>query len=179
MLNKRSFFLGLGSGIIIGALLLELFYLGQSSQNKLNEIGQQIEQGGEQNSQNAETTDGTATSVSDASASPEPTPVSPANTPEPTKAPEQTPDQTKQPTMGEQHLIRIEPGFNLTQTGNLLVENGILEKATPFIKQMNASKKLVRAGYFLISEGISVEQAIKVVTGPPLSQEEAEKYARP
>lgn len=44
MFNKRSFLLGLGVGIIIGALLLELFNLGKDSQSKLNDLSHKIEE---------------------------------------------------------------------------------------------------------------------------------------
>lgn len=169
MLNRRSFFLGLGSGLIIGSLLLELFRLGHNSQNSFHPAGRQLEQDmqaelkpaviAEQSANANERIEAIQTSEEKSS----------------------SPQQSEQPTSlrerNRERLIRIEPGFNLTRTAELLVSNGILSDTTVFINQMEQTNKRVRAGYFVLSEGISVEEAIAVVTGQPLGKAEAEKKA--
>lgn len=173
MFNKRSYLLGLGSGIILGALLLELFYIGQNSHRSLNDIGKHEEQGIGQDEATGQNTQKLETS--------QPTVKAEAS---PSSHPSSSPNQQtqKQPASADQLaassnqllLIRIEPGFDLTQTAKLLKSNGIIHDSEPFINRMKTSNKLVRAGYFVFSEGTDVMEAITIVTGQPLSKEEAE-----
>ncbi|MFD0587555.1 hypothetical protein ACFQZE_06045 [Paenibacillus sp. GCM10027627] len=185
MFNKRSFLLGLGCGIIAGAILLQLFNLGQSSQDRLQEIGREIEQGeGAQPGHSAAAEPSSAASPSSTSSGAQTvTPsATPASTADHVSSSGETsssakPEQTKAAEEQERIVIRIEPGTDLTSTGELLVSKGIIEDSAPFIKKMKASKKLIRAGYFLFPKGIGAEEAIKIVTGQPLDKKEADKLA--
>ncbi|RJE86781.1 hypothetical protein D3P07_16455 [Paenibacillus sp. 1011MAR3C5] len=185
MFNKRSFVLGLGVGIIAGALLLQLFMLGQNSQNKLNEMEQELRQGGLQEEQPTGeelTPDSSAGNENAVSESPE---ASPEGTPEVSPSEAQG-SETPVADVGEeeagelqepaQKLIRIEPGFNLTETSELLLASGIIDDAPLFVKQMKAKNKQVRAGYFLIAEKAGIDGAIVGVTGQPISKSEAEAW---
>ncbi|RIX51797.1 hypothetical protein D3P08_15390 [Paenibacillus nanensis] len=192
MLNRRPFLLGLGIGIMIGAILLQLFYLGQNSQENLKEIGRQLESpdNGQQ--------DGAA--PPEQSGSPEaeqqlqPTPDSAAEPAESEQAPAASPTaahttnpveedaanpsaQTGEAASGALKLIRIEPGMKLAQIAALLTENRIISAgdAGAFVRGMQAGNLKARAGYFAMSEGAGVDAVITAVTSKPLSKEEAEK----
>jgi len=184
MFNKRSFVLGLGVGIIAGALLLHLFTLGENSQNRLIEREQEIRQGGLQGepSGSEPSPDTSADTGLGPEASPE---ASPKGTPEASgldEALSETPvadagaSETEEALEPLQKLVRIEPGSNLTETSELLLASGIIDDASEFIKQMKARNKQVRAGYFLIQEKAGVDGAIKGVTGQPISKSEAEAW---
>lgn len=185
MFNKRSFVLGLGVGIVIGALLLQLFMLGESSQNKLSEREQELRQGElqeQQPSSSEPSPDASAAADDDVQQSPEATPE---QTPEasildeePSGTPVADTGAAEEEGLQEpvQKLVRIEPGFNLTEISELLLASGIIEDAPAFIKQMKAKNKQARAGYFLIQENAGIDGAIKGVTGQPISKSEAEAW---
>jgi len=185
MFNKRSFVLGLGVGIVVGALLLQLFMLGESSQNKLSEREQELRQGelqGQQPSSSEPLPDVSAAADDDGQQSPEETPEQP---PEASALDEEASglplaDAGASETVEIQEpvlkLVRIEPGFNLTETSELLLASGIIDDAPEFIKQMKAKNKQARAGYFLIQENAGIDGAIKGVTGKPISKSEAEAW---
>lgn len=187
MFNKRSFLAGLGFGVMIGALLLQLIHMSESSQKKLNQLSEQMEnaesQSGAGEQEQQDKLEETA-SVQDSSESTTP-PVE-----------EQIPDQAAEADVDaaiEDHtataqdplhpegapakgrLLRIEPGFSITRTAEFLEENGIIEDTSAFIAKMKAAKKEVRAGRFEFQLGMSTEAAIKMVTSQPLTEEEFER----
>lgn len=180
MSNKRTFLIGLGSGIIIGALLLQLFVMGETSQDRLNEIGRQLENEPLENGTATETPDQAATSVPNGGA---PSEAAPTATPQSTAAPaasptaatEQKPAPTAAAAKGNLRLIHIEKGMKLVQTGDLLVANEIIDDSAAFVKQMQASDERAKAGYFVIPKGAGIEAAVKAVTSTPLSKYAAEK----
>ncbi|REK76537.1 hypothetical protein [Paenibacillus paeoniae] len=180
MFNKRSFVLGLGVGIIVGVLLLELFMLGQNSQNKLNILEQEMSQvnlqeegfsGGEPTPDPSSVPDHVATE----------TPEATFETPQTENEASETPVADAQTEVLEEakrveRLIRIEPGFDLTKTSELLLANDIIDNAPAFVKQMKAKNKQARAGYFLLAENAGIEGAVKGVTGQPISKADAEAW---
>ncbi|MCU6707132.1 hypothetical protein M6D81_00305 [Paenibacillus sp. J5C_2022] len=188
MLDKRSLLIGLGAGIIIGATLFQLFSIGQSNQEQLDRVG--IEQPAEEGIPSPEPQDGNmpseasgaAPSNQDEPADEElPTEKQPANETanvenmiEADKAEEATADSVTAITADER-VIRIEPGFNLTETANLLASSGAIDNAAAFIKEMKKQNKMVRAGYFLFSEGTGIKDAVKIVTSEPLSPKMAQQ----
>lgn len=177
MLNRRTFLLGLGTGIIIGALLLQLFYLGQDSQKNLNEIGQQLESPGTQQGEDGALQEQTGEAEADQELPPSP------DAAEQTDQAQQTPvtdsaadakqsENNAQPTL---RLIQIEHGMKLIQVAEILLANEIINDAEAFTRMMLDNDKKARAGYYALAEGAGTEQAVKAVTGQPLSKEEAEK----
>lgn len=179
MFNKRSFLMGTGVGIIIGALLLQLFYLGESSQIRLKDISRDLEEGigaeeeARPSSPALETDPAEALSEAAASAQPEATAGDMAET-----RLEQPVDNTE--GLSDQSVgvvIRIEPGAVLAESAELLARAGVIAEQEALIRQMKASNQVVRAGYFLFPHGMTTTaEAIAIITGKPLTESEAAQY---
>ncbi|OBZ16907.1 hypothetical protein [Bacillus sp. FJAT-26390] len=182
MLKNRLFLIGLGAGIIIGALLFQLMLSGEQSRQKLGQMGTEpsgklytqvevdalLEAERDSFKLDQEAKAGTKTQA-------EPK-TEPAKEEQPA-ATMDAPSPTAEPVKEEaaiKHVIRIEAGSNLTKTAELLAANHIIDNKTAFISQMKKSKKLVRAGYFLFQEKMTVAEAIVVVTGEPITKKEAD-----
>ncbi|MEK3882167.1 hypothetical protein [Paenibacillus sp. PL2-23] len=169
MPNLRTFLLGLGTGIIVGALLVQLFQLGERSQDRLNAIG-------------AELSGGAAAQESPGLSSPpeQPEATGTADADKLDAAPSTPAPASQEPSavqsgQGELRLIHITPGMNLNQTEKLLLDQQIIEQAGEFVKQMQSGKLKVRAGYFVLPTGAGVEAAVQAVTSKPLSKYAAEQ----
>jgi hypothetical protein len=176
MLRNRLFLIGLGSGIIIGALLFQLMLSGEQSRERLGWVGTETEeklytqdevdslieaelellQTEQEKQQTSENSAREATPVVDEIIATEPTAEIPTE------------------TEVIQHVIRIEVGSGLAKTAKLLADVHIIDDETGFISQMKKSAKVVRAGYFLFDENSTIDEAIKIVTGQPLTKAEAE-----
>ncbi|MCR2805041.1 hypothetical protein [Paenibacillus soyae] len=180
MSNRRTFLLGLGSGIIIGALLLQLFIMGETSQDRLNEISEEL--------QNEPLETGIATDPPDQTATDVPQEEAPGNTPEQTPVPATTAPEAASPSAGAAvtasavssangnlRLIHIVHGTTLEQAAAKFSESGIIEDAGAFIAEMQKQNLLVRAGYYVLAKDSGIEAAIKAVTSKPYSQGEAEQ----
>ncbi|WP_424765764.1 hypothetical protein [Paenibacillus sp. sgz302251] len=186
MLKNRMFLIGLGSGIIIGALLFQLMLMGeQSNQNLQNidkELNDKLYTQDEVDAMIEAERD--SAKIDEQLKSDEVTKVQPSPSPsikpassntEGAKEKEQaaTAAEKKSETIPAKHVIRIEEGLNLTNTAKRLAKYNIIDDQAAFIKQMKSTKKLVRAGYFLFPEAITVDQAVKIVTSEPLTRSEA------
>lgn len=184
MLKNRTFMIGLGVGIIIGALLLELMYIGEKSEDKLSLLG--VDQATEQKLYTQEEVDALLAAqkdsaeindevnhnadqaAADAPVKASDKPLEPTSTPVPAKP---AADQSK-----AEKVLRIEHGANLSNTASLLEKNHIIDDKTGFINQMKKDKKLVRAGYFLFHENMTVDEAIETVTSKPITKAEADVF---
>jgi hypothetical protein len=184
MFNKRSFMLGLGLGIIVGAMLLQLFYMGESSQNRLDELGKEIEQGGLPPSSQEPVESGASQASTDSrdqaaagSEEPVPSPQPEATAATATEAPSDTPlaEETSEPF--EPFVVRIKPGMSLTETAELLLQAGAIKDSQSFIDEMKSSSTPVRAGYFLFDrDELNAKQAAAIVSGKPITAKQAERY---
>ncbi|MHA7963060.1 hypothetical protein ACX93W_02870 [Paenibacillus sp. CAU 1782] len=201
MVNKRSFLIGLGLGIIIGALLLELFYMGEASQRGLEGIGRELEQATQQplatSSSSPELDSSNNDRQSDAGqATPEPSPQpeqadQETSAEKPDVAPESTDEQGGETAQSEAStpasqdpghnesssvIVRIPYASSLTEAAEMLAAAGVLESAESFANEMKSRNKVVRAGYFLFPPGVSSrDDVIEIITGIPLPPKEAEK----
>ncbi|GGG80567.1 hypothetical protein [Paenibacillus radicis (ex Gao et al. 2016)] len=191
MLKNRMFLTGLGMGIIVGALLLQLLQIGEQSQAKLGEslfsgdekqYSQQELDAAVAAARQEKTPDKPAISPAgtEATAVPSATPVT---TTQPEKEPPSTekPKQNEEPEAPVQELIlQIKGGMNLTGTAKLLADNGLIEDEAAFIAAMKRSKKpTVRAGYFLFKGKPQLQEIISIIKSDPLTKEErAELKAR-
>ncbi|WP_141500751.1 hypothetical protein [Paenibacillus luteus] len=189
MLKNRLFFIGLGAGIIVGALLFQLMLSGEQSRERLGLMGQGVDEKlytqAEVEALIQEERDSTQTKEEpQPTSSPdaikdEPVAENNASTDAPAIAPtENVTEAPVEPPAAEleaiEHVIRIEPGSSLSKTAELLAANFIIADEAGFINQMKKSKKQVRAGYFLFHENSTVKEAITVVTGQPLTKAEAD-----
>jgi len=184
MLKNRVFLIGLGAGIIIGALLFQLMLSGEQSRQRLSDLGKESEekfytqlevdallkaaQDSVQLNQETKTDKDTQEVKPTAKADPvkeQTTGDAKVDKAAPTDAPAKESPPAK-------HVIKIDAGSGLTKTAELLAANKIIKDKTAFISKMKKSKKLVRAGYFLFQEEITVDEAIRVVTSQPLTKEE-------
>lgn len=181
MLKNRVFLIGLGAGIILGALLFQLMLSGEQNRQKLGQLGNEsnekvytqvevdallkAERDSFKLDQDAKAVikKQAELPVTESKEKPAATAAAPAPSDEPVK--EQA---------AVNHVIRIEVGIGLTKTAELLAENHIIADKAAFVSQMKKSKKLVRAGYFLFQEKMTVDKAITVVTGEPLTKKEAD-----
>ncbi|MDQ8733330.1 hypothetical protein [Paenibacillus sp. LHD-38] len=184
MLKNRTFLFGLGTGIIIGALLFQLMLSGEESRQRLYEkdisadersytqvevdallkaerdsmqLDQEINTGVEDSQSKPAAT---AVPVKEESSKSDKDEINPTISPE-QKAP-------------IKHVIRIEAGLGLSKTAELLASQNIIEDQAVFVNKMKKTKQLVRAGYFLFQENITDDAAIAIVTGEPLTKEQAD-----
>jgi hypothetical protein len=189
MLKNRVFLIGLGAGIILGALLFQLMLSGEQSRQKLGQIGTEssekvysqvevdallkAERDSFKLDQEAKT--GIKEQVEPPVTTAEPAKEKPpADKPASSAAAPTSDVNPVKKQAAVNHVIQIEVGLGLTKTAELLAENRILDDKAAFVSQMKKSKKLVRAGYFLFQEKMTVAEAIAVVTGEPLSRKEAD-----
>lgn len=185
--------IGIGIGIIIGALLLALFDLGEKSQQQLKEIEQQI-------NDPVVSPEPTASPEQESSQSPEVTTVpepnasAPISPSEPTTAEEpNSPVKPNSPLENEQELqsvpsaqpaeeadapkvsyiLRVYPGDTISKTGKQLAEHQIIEDVEQFVTFFKSHDATIRAGYFLVEEGKSLEELLQLFAGQPLTESEA------
>ncbi len=192
MLKTRSFLMGLGLGVIIGALLFQLMLsrsavelvIGEQAEPDPNPAASAqavVQQPSPEEDLLPETTEAPAaaaqTEAPQTEAPQTEAPQKPAATPEPSQSapPEQT-SATVEPTAAA-FVLRIKPGMNLTDTAELLAAREVVPSGPAFIQQMNKQRKVVRAGLFLFKPDMTVEEAIQVVTSQPLTREQAELIA--
>ncbi|MGG1633554.1 hypothetical protein MHH56_14570 [Paenibacillus sp. FSL K6-3182] len=182
MLKSRVFLMGLGAGIIIGALLFQLMLSGEQSRQRLSDLGKESDEklytqlevdallkANQDSLQlNKDNTGGQETkAAADSDKAKEQTSEAKTDKAAPTATAVPVQEQSE-----IKHVIRIKAGSSLTNTAVLLASNNIIKDKTAFVSKMKKSKKLVRAGYFLFHEEITVEEAIRIVTGEPLTSSE-------
>ncbi|MBH5316612.1 hypothetical protein I6N90_02170 [Paenibacillus sp. GSMTC-2017] len=174
MFNKRSFFLGLGAGIIVGALLLEMVHIGKDSQSNLNDISDKLDE----SSSIKQPAQVSPAPVPTSSQVVKPTSTATAKPKDDTTSKEPIATPISESTESVKQLVHIKAGFKITTTANLLATAEIVDDASEFIRKMKASKKRIRAGYFLCSKGMTVEEAIEIVTGEPLTKAEVDQFKK-
>jgi hypothetical protein len=169
MLKNRAFLTGLGAGIIVGAMLFQLMLLGEQSRQNLEQIGNDSN---EKLYTSAEVDALLKAERDSAQIDGQTKPDAVISDKNAVKDEDKTAsaDMEKDLKKPVQHVIRIEAGTGITDTAELLANHNIIQNKAAFINQMKESKKLVRAGYFLFQEGLSVEQAITIVTSKPITK---------
>lgn len=182
-MHKRSLLVGIGIGIIIGVLLLELFNLGAKSQQQLSKMEQQMNDA--------------------ASPSPVPT-LDPSTVPETTPVPEPSPQQSSdlapdspdapnEPEIDEleeqsvaspeavvepkvSYILRVHPGDPITKTAKQLKEQSVIDDADSFVSYLKEHDAQIRAGFFLVEQQSSMEELRKLFAGQPLTEAEANDH---
>ena len=176
-MDKRSLLLGLGVGIIVGALLMQLFIMGENSTNQLKEIDNTI---------NGVDLPLTSTPKPEAvevpnnvESTPTEPPVEPTveATPTPVSAQPNSDVKTGEYSDNEQSpvsvLLRVYSGATISETAKVLVANGILSSEQEFVRYAKSKNKVIRAGFFIIQNPSTNEEILNILTSIPLTEEEA------
>lgn len=198
MFKNRFFLTGLGIGIIIGALLLQMMIIGESSQQKLSnrdnaDAGQEEKIYSQSEVDAIIEAERAASSIkeeSEAAAVPSPT-VSPKPTPSESTAPLASASASPKPTEAPadhsasaadkdvdtiRKMVRIQAGTNLTAASELLAKEKLISDKAAFIRKMKQEKKLVRAGYFLFTGKPTLAEVITTITTQPMTPEEVKAF---
>ena len=171
-MHRRSFIIGIGIGIIIGVLLLELFTIGEKSQKQLNAIEEQINGGEVSPSPSPTDTEPESSQVPEA---PE-TPVS--------ESPVESPDQLTEPTVEpvatdnvappeavqspkKAAILRVHPGDSITETANRLENSGLFSENKQFVDYFKNNGVEIRAGFFYVEEQMELSDLKKLFTSKP------------
>ncbi|MCQ6557889.1 endolytic transglycosylase MltG [Paenibacillus mendelii] len=201
-MNKRPFLLGLGTGLIVGAMLLQLMIVGQQQKDRLVNRGQdeQTEADAPSYSQAeldqriAEERERITKELQEAQKKQEPAGGKPAEeVPAASKpaAGQADPEANKKAAAGngtgaaidqavkktepaaKRIIVRIEPGSSVTEIADLLADKGIISDKKTFTSLMRSTK--IRAGYFPFEGKKTVKEVKAIITSKPLSPEEAKK----
>jgi hypothetical protein len=182
MAKNRGFLMGLGLGIIIGALLFQLMLSRDESTLAITATNEIVATDSGNETVLEESLDESKQEVAEpqhtesVTAEPTDAAVQPAATPEPSPSDQALPSATAEAGAAA-FVLRIKPGMNLTDTAELLAARKVIPSGNAFIQQMNKQKKVVRAGLFLLKENMTVAEAIQIVTTQPLTREQAEMIA--
>lgn len=199
-MHKRSLLIGVGIGIIIGALLLQLFNIGEYSQKKLDQISNEIDSTTLDRASDKPETTSQGKVVDDESKVEGAVDSTPSITPEteietdlkaqqpstttPVDEEQVEPIASDKPTTPEveasepakQYVLRVHPGATVNKTAQLLVDYNIIEGTASFAKLLKDRDTQIRAGYFLVDENSTDEQIRKLLSGEPLTETERKKY---
>ncbi|GGD68141.1 hypothetical protein [Paenibacillus nasutitermitis] len=199
-MDKRPFLFGLGVGIMIGAVLLQLMLVGEKQADGLQNYEQQNDDeklysqseldqllDSERAKHKAELDKQASAAQEDKQTIPDPAQKSdtgesvkpengagkqPETKPGSVKPNSDKPAESSQEEEAKRIIVRIPPNTNLTDTAQLLAENNIIADKKAFIDLMRNVK--VRAGYFRFTGTPSVKQVKKIITGEPIPPKEAE-----
>ncbi len=106
-------------------------------------------------------------------------PIAPVGTPVPVPLPSAKVQNDEQEISAaiegskSQQIVKIDPGFTISQTAKLLQQEKAFTDAAAFSSLMKEGDKLVRAGCFLMEENMGEEAAVHLVTHQPLTRSEA------
>lgn len=180
-MDKRSLLLGLGMGMIIGALLMQLFLLGEQSTNQLKEMDQTIntidfppaqtpaaakQEAPAEPDTNAPITDDAAPKAEDEQA---------VNS-DAVHAKESDEEHADKVPVASPLLLRVLSGATVSETASIMELNGIIASKDSFIKLTKTERKNIRAGYFLVETSSSDEKILQILTSIPIPEAEALAY---
>ncbi|MCM3745981.1 hypothetical protein M3223_01295 [Paenibacillus pasadenensis] len=201
----RSFWTGLGIGIIVGALLLQLLLTGQQvpalqtaeddgealvytveeaevlAQAAVSRALAEQQKSGDKAVMQKEGTESAKQSVKP-SASPDKTDNKPVGSVKPSATPKSSPKPSTPPSATakplKEQVVRIVPGSNLTDAAALLLQYGLIESEEGFIRYMEKQKPAatIRAGYFKFIGQPDLAAIKDVITGQPMDPEEGKRW---
>jgi len=173
MLKNRSFLFGLGTGIILGALLFQLMLFGEQNKEKLLSADPQFN---EKLYTQSEVDALVKAELDSAGINEKRTQDSTADTniSQEEEIAEKEADLAEDANQPVSHLIQIKAGTSISQAAELLADRSIISNPALFTAKMKEEDKLVRAGYFLLAEGMSEGDAINMITSQPLTKKEAD-----
>lgn len=188
MVDKRSFLLGLGIGLIAGALMLQLMLAGRAQSERLADIGRlsgedALYTQSELDERIAEAEDRIRRELSREMAGPGPetdgsADVSPdhseagspdgggnagANAGQDAESADAAADDAAEGGI----TVRIKPGMTLTQTARLLESEGVVGDADALVELMARMSTRIRAGYYTFTGDETLEEVRTMITSPP------------
>lgn len=192
-MDKRSMLLGLGMGIIIGALLMQLFIMGEQSSKQLEEMDNMInnnelplevikrdgananvEVNDEQElTEEPQQLEGQVEADREDGALPTPV-VSEEDVHTPVENGQYSTDKQTAKTV----LLRIYSGATVSETAEVLEKHNIIESKSQFANYTLGKKKTIRAGYFLVNEHSTNEEILEILTSIPVREETALDYIK-
>jgi hypothetical protein len=186
---KRPFLFGLGSGMIIGAVLLQLMLVGerQSDAGRLSglagetktytqeeldkRIAEERDKVREQlleETEKAKNAEQQMAAGSDSGEGPPSSGQSP---------PKQASQSAAKPVPKEEQrkvIVRIPPNTGLSDAAELLEANGVITDKQSCIDLMRSGNGKIRAGYFAFEGKLTPARVKQIVTGTPLPPQAAE-----
>jgi len=179
-MHKRSLLVGIGIGMIIGVLLLELFQLGEKGQQQLTQIEQQLNEGASPTPSPSIAPEATEAPLADQNDQSE---VKQPSEPQQPAAPEvsQAEEKDNLPTPSVEgvekpkvsYILRVYHGDTIKKTGKRLAENGIIDDADEFVSYFRKNDATIRAGFFYVEELSELEDLRKMFSAQPLTEAEA------
>jgi len=194
MIDKRSLLLGLGIGLIAGALLLQLMLAGKEQSERLADIGRlagedalysqsevdalvaeaeerarrQFEQESAGRGAAEEASPG-GPAAEGAADGGEPSGGSGGQTEgaDGNAAEGGTEDDAASGAETGLINIRIRPGMTLTETAKLLEAEGVIDDAEALMKEMARMSTRIRAGYYTFTGNETIEEVRTIITSPP------------
>lgn len=194
MRNNRRFLIGLGAGMVAGAVLLQLMLIGERRVGNLDQavpltkdnISERAEELGFKvyasdevlysKKEYDELAKRKEQLASELEAMKKAKPEPPSTSQETTSSPAQA-ERTEQPaaeqetTTAQTATLVIKPGMNAGSTAKALKELGIIDNADTFYNRIRALKKqkFIRTGTYEIALSTPIDDIIKTITTRPAS----------
>lgn len=187
MVDKRSLLLGLGIGMIAGALLFQLMLAGREQSERLADIDRlsgedalytqseldariaeaearvrrQYEQAAAGGGEADQADDRPAADGADESGAS--SAVGGGETPEASGGEAGVADEAAAGGIN----VRIKPGMTLTETARLLESKGVIDDADALMELMARMSTKIRAGYYTFTGNETLEEVRTIITSPP------------
>ncbi|PZD93350.1 hypothetical protein DNH61_22185 [Paenibacillus sambharensis] len=194
MFRNRTFLFGLGIGIIVGALLLQLMYVSEQqagraeqgpedmyTQEQVDDLIAEAKQRlrAELQAPAEEESAADDTKADDANAEGTPESGEPAKADGPSKEAETAPVKSgsvkeapaaEPETMTVSMLpVRIKSGMNLTQIASLLKSKGVIADEKVFLTIMTDYSSKIVAGFYYFDGELTYADVKKIITSPPFA----------
>jgi len=190
MIDKRSLLLGLGIGLVAGALLLQLMLVGREQSERLadidrlsgedalytqSEVDALIAEAEERlRRQLGQEPAGEGTDAGNAVDRPsdegarEGDPPSGAGDPAVNESGQHGEKESGDADGADSAIeVRIRPGMTLTETAELLESEGVIEDANALMELMARMSTKIRAGYYTFTGNETLEEIRTILTSPP------------
>ncbi|WP_020615256.1 hypothetical protein [Paenibacillus daejeonensis] len=167
MFKNRSYMLGLGTGIILGCLLLVLMQAAAEGETRLMDF--------ENNSSASAPEDGAFITdeelqgmlAAEAERVQAELAAQAAAEPEPEERPEPAPEDFSQ----LHRVVRIKSGTTLQTAAGMLEDYGLIDNRLQFITKMKEEGGKIRRGTFYFEGLPDEEEVLRIITGPPITLE--------
>jgi hypothetical protein len=190
MIDKRSLLLGLGIGLVAGALLLQLMLVGREQSERLADIDrlsgedalytqsevdaliaeaeERLRRQLRQEPAGEGTDAGNAVDRPSDEGAREGDPPSGAGDPAVNESGQHGEKESGDADGADSAIeVRIRPGMTLTETAELLESEGVIEDANALMELMARMSTKIRAGYYTFTGNETLEEIRTILTSPP------------